>query len=793
MKLFPGRDRGTNRPVLPNRESVFFPGVTLPVVVSHSLGRGAVQQAMETDRRVVVVNLLQEDKEVDAGNLHTCGTVCHILQLMKMPDGSLRILLEGQERVLVDDVTPTDTLLHGNVRPVETDRTDNGSELPQLTRLLQATFKEYAALSGSVTSETQRKIAAAESADRLVDLVAGHAALPAAARVPLLQEPSTLTRTQRIVELLASEVELLKLKRSLRDRVRKRMEKNQREIFLNEQIRELNRELGHDEPEEDILRDIQKRTEELQLPEQVHQQIAKETSRLKRLPPVSPESGIIRTYLDWLMELPWTERDEPDQPLPDLANAARILDEDHYDMQEPKDRLLEYIAVHTLNSEMKSPILCFVGPPGTGKTSLGKSMARALGRQFVRLSLGGVRDEAEIRGHRRTYVGAMPGRIIQAMKRAGTANPVILLDEIDKIGNDYRGDPSSALLEVLDPEQNSAFSDHYIELPFNLSRVTFLTTANSLHSIPAPLRDRLEVIEIPGYTEMEKRHIARQFLIPEQLRENGLAAGKITVREDALKALINEYTGESGVRSLKRQIASVVRKLARETLEQNREPQQYQRTVSAATVRKLLGPPRYRHDLVDVTDTPPGLVRGLAWTENGGVVLSVEAALLDTKGDLILTGSLGEVMKESARTALSVLLSNRDTTGWARRRQDKTIHVHVPQGAIPKDGPSAGITLYAALLSALAATPVPSDLAMTGEITLTGRVLAVGGIKEKVLAAQRRGISRVIIPADNAVDLEILPRECTKGISFTLIEHVRELIPMAFPDLGSPEPAEEDQ
>lgn len=792
MKLFPGKERGVARPVLPNRESVFFPGVTLPVVVTHPLARNAVQQAMEGDRRVVVINLTEDNASPREDTLHRIGTVCHILQLVKMPDGSQRILLEGQERVTVESLETIGETLRAVTVPVAPDRRDTSGELPNLVQVLQSTFREYVTLAGTVTADTQRKVQNAESADRLVDLIAGHVALAGADRLEILRNPATVTRARHLAEHLAAEVELLKYKKSLRDRVRKRLEKSQREVFLHEQIREMNRELGNEESEEDVAREISRRAEEKALPAAVQEQIARETGRLRRLPPVSPEAGIIRTYLDWLLDLPWSDGAEQQEELPSLEHASRILDEDHYDMQEPKDRILEYIAVNHLNRSMKSPILCFVGPPGTGKTSLGKSMARALHRPFVRLSLGGVRDEAEIRGHRRTYVGALPGRIMQAMKRAGQPNPVILLDEIDKIGNDYRGDPSSALLEVLDPEQNSTFSDHYIELPFDLSHVTFLTTANSLHTIPAALRDRLEVIEIPGYTEMEKRHIARQFLIPEQLRENGLEGGTVTLRDDALRTLITEYTGESGVRNLKRQIAAIMRKLAREVQEGATPPEAYRRTVGAATVRRLLGPPRFRHDLDDHPDGRPGVVRGLAWTENGGVVLTIEAALLETTGDIILPGSLGDVMKESARIALSALLSCENTTRWAEQRGTRTVHIHVPQGAIPKDGPSAGITMFAALLSTLSGEPVSRDIAMTGEITLTGRILPVGGIKEKILAAQRRSLTTVLLPRGNAVDLEALPRECTRGITFHLVDHVRDLIPLIFPaDIAIPPPQKE--
>ncbi len=781
MKLFPGKLHQSEIPVLPLREMVFFPGVVLPVVINRSRAKAAVLRAMEADRRVIAVTRSGDGESSDPTDLSEAGTISHVVQLMKMPDGSLRIMLEGQERVHLRSTRNTDDVLFATPQTIGADRSDPEGELPKLARIVQDTFKEYALLAGVVTTDTQRKVAGADSADRLVDLVAGHVPLDQENRIALLREERSVLRLRALAELLSGEVELLKLKRNVKDRVRKRLEKNQRDFFLQEQIRELNRELGQESGEEDALEEIRQRMEETPLPDPVKQRISKELERLRKLPPVSPESGIIRTYLDWLLDLPWMKA--PPRTV-DLTSAATILDEDHYDMRKPKDRLLEYIAVHTLNPEMKSPILCFVGPPGTGKTSLGRSVARALGREFTRLSLGGLRDEAEIRGHRRTYVGALPGRIIQAMKRAGTHDPVILLDEIDKIGADFRGDPSSALLEVLDPEQNGTFSDHYIELNFDLSQVTFLTTANSLHTVPAALRDRLEIIEIPGYTEPEKRRIARDFLIPEQLRENGLERSRITFRRDALSRLISDYTAESGVRSLKREIASVVRKLAREMLESGTNREAYVRQIGSGTVRKLLGPPRFRYDQDLFRDSPPGLSRGLAWTENGGVVLTVEAAAFSGSGDLILTGSLGEVMKESARTALSLVLSEQDELGLEFVRSERSIHIHVPQGAIPKDGPSAGITVYAALVSILTGCATPPDLGMTGELTLTGRVLPVGGVKEKLLAAQRQGLRRVILPAGNRMDVDVLPREGKRGLDLYFVDTIREVLPLTFPDLA---------
>lgn len=791
MNIFARRDQDAARPVFPNRDTVYFPGIILPVIVTDEAIKAFIQQAMDQDRRILVVNLRDEKRRATPDNMYPVGTICHILQFLKLPDSSFRVLLEGQERVRIIEMTTTGQQgLQARTERILPENNDPGSTIPNLSRLLQSTFAEFASKAGTFTSETKGKVQQATTPDRLVDLIAGSTPLPNEERIELLEERNTVTRMTRLTEFLSRELQVLEMKRSLRDRVRKRFEKNQRDIFLQEQIREINREMGRDESDEDGLAELELRA--ATLPDEVEQHFRKELLRLRRVPSVSPEAGMIRTYLDWLLDIPWPGiREESESStdssssLPPLSEAARILDEDHYDMEEPKNRILEFIAVQHLNRAVKSPILCFVGPPGTGKTSLGKSMARALERAFIRFSLGGVRDEAEIRGHRRTYVGAMPGRIIQGMKRAGTADPVILLDEIDKIGSDHRGDPASALLEVLDPEQNHSFSDHYIELSYDLSRVTFVTTANSLHTIPAALRDRLEVIEIPGYTERDKCKIAQRYLIPQELAQCGLQKENLTFRDSALSTLIREYTQESGVRNLKRQIASVVRKIARDVLDRGIPLSEYSRVIQAATVRSLLGPPRFRLDDSSHDVPAPGMVNGLAWTESGGVKLTVEAVVQNTKGDLILTGSLGDVMKESARIALSVVRNRAETLQSHEQNKDKAIHIHVPQGAIPKDGPSAGITLYTALFSALSRRAVPNDIAMSGEITLTGRVLAVGGIKEKILAARRHNISKIILPRENKVDLDALSREYTRGMVFHLIEEVEEIMPLAFPDYPS--------
>lgn len=772
MTLLGKKERLRELPVLPTQHTLIFPGHVSTLFVTTPGGKAAVNAAVKEGKRSFLA-VPQKDLRLDAGadDLHNVGTLVWILHNIPVQDGTIRLIVDGRGRAEIDSFSKRDNVIYGSYRQISANKRDPENELPKLSRLIRESFEEYAKLQPQIKVDAQKHVREAESPEALINAVATHASLDLETKIAIFQERSTLGQARLTVDGLDGEVELLGLKRSIRDRVRKRMEQQQKDHFLNEQIREMNRELGKDD-EEDGNDELIRRVENADLPDEVRAQAEKEFRRLKKLPPVAPESGIIRTYIEWLLDLPWhpQERDTPK-----ISTARSILDEDHYDMEKPKERILEYIAVRELNPNLKAPILCFVGPPGTGKTSLGKSMARALGREFVRLSLGGVRDEAEIRGHRRTYVGAMPGRIIQAMKRAGTNDPVILLDEVDKLGTDFRGDPASALLEVLDPEQNNTFSDHYVELPFDLSHVVFLTTANSLHGVPAALRDRLEIIEIPGYTEREKEQIAGGFLIPEQIKENGLADADITFRRDGILTLIRSYTIESGVRNLKREIANVVRKLARELMESETPVSEYKRTVGAKTVAKLLGPPRLHFDEELHTITVPGVVNGLAWTENGGVLLPVEVVALPGKGELQLTGSLGDVMKESAQAALSHIVAHSDAFGIDFPRSERTIHIHVPQGAIPKDGPSAGITMFSALLSLLTGRIARDDTAMTGEITLSGRVLPIGGLKEKILAARRRGVQRVIIPEGNRNDLEALPNDVKTGLEFILLRSVSDL------------------
>lgn len=788
MKFFLAKNPEKTLPVVALKEPVFFPGLMVPIFLARTSARVAVERAMDGERHLLAVPFSTDGHDPEPDELERCGTVVRVAQMMKLPDGSMRAILEGIERIKLVGFDGDSRAISARFVTMHPDTSDSTEDLERLVRVLREAFDEYSRLAGSVPSDVKRRVQESTNADRIVDTLAAQVSIPFERKIVLLKETKTVKRCSDLAEALNSEIELLKLKRSIKERVRKRIEKNQKQFFLQEQVREINKELGEEQPageSEEEQDELALRIEKSNLPPEVAQKARKEFARLQKLPPVSPESGIIRTYLDYLLELPWFITDHEGRVHPNLSHAEEVLETDHYGMRKPKDRLLEYMAVQTLNATIKGPILCFVGPPGTGKTSLGASLARALDRRFVRLSLGGVRDEAEIRGHRRTYVGAMPGRIIQAIRKAGSRDPVILLDEIDKIGSDWRGDPASALLEVLDPEQNSTFSDHYIELPFDLSRVIFLTTANSAHPIPKPLLDRLEIIEIPGYTDYEKRKIAERFLVPEQLTENGLSPDQVRFRKDAIDTLVHHYTAESGVRNLKREIASVARKLARDMVERSVEVDDYGRTVTKKTIYKLLGPPRYRKVSERDYAALPGLVRGLAWTEVGGVVLTVEVAILDRGEALVVTGNLGDVMKESARAALSRAVADLKRVGTPAQSKFKGIHIHVPAGAIPKDGPSAGITIYVAILSALLGRPVASDIAMTGELTLTGRVLPVGGIKEKLLAAARRSINRVILPEQNVDELRALPRELKHSLDIRLVGHVDEILPIVFPAGGA--------
>ena len=793
------RPRGdaTELPLVYVREAVVFPHTLSPVLAATKFCTTAADVAAKGDK-LVFISLLRSLPAEGANDIdvHAVGTVARIIQAVKLGDGSTRLLVEGQRRArlrrtvfrkdylgaLVDDMDPAE--------PAPPERKESAA----LVQVIKKDFAAYAELARKVPAETALAVQRAEDVPRLCSLVANAMGLKVERKQELLAADPEDARLEATASVLAQETELLSLQKKISQKVRSRMEKAQKDYFLQEQLREINKELGK-EGEEDEFAELERRIAERVPPDEVLAKARKELARLSKLQPLSPEAGVIRGYCEWLADLPWSAR-TPDSK--DLPAARRILDEDHYGMKKAKERIVEFIAVRQLNEKLKGPILCLVGPPGTGKTSLGRSIARTLGRNFVRMSLGGMRDEAEIRGHRKTYVGALPGKIIQGMRKAGSVNPVFLLDEIDKMSSDFRGDPASALLEVLDPEQNSTFTDHYLEVPYDLSSVMFVTTANGLHAIPYPLLDRMEIIEIPGYSEYEKLSIARQFIVPRQLAENGLAGSAVRVRDDAILEVIRHYTMESGVRSLEREIARIIRKTAEKAVESGcaSEPggaSGFRRIVRADSLPGLLGKRRHDSDIV-FAEPGPGLACGLAWTEQGGTVLPVEVSGFEGEGELILTGNLGDVMKESARAALTWLRANADAYGLRKAAfAGRTLHVHVPEGAIPKDGPSAGITLAAAMLSALSGRPLEPGWAMTGEITLTGRLLAIGGVKEKVLAAHRNKLYRVLLPEANRKDLEDIPPEVSKAMEFrfaaTVAEALSQLLPPA-PAARRKKPAE---
>jgi ATP-dependent Lon protease len=813
-----GKSAAEEFPLLPLRELVLFPHTIAPIFITYKSGISALEEALKKDSRLFAAclkeapapaaeeeprgktrfRLVKKDPAKESpgasipaayplgfdGETYAAGTVVRVLQHTRLPDNTFRVVLQGEYRgiiastqkksgfstVSIEPVTPAES-------PAEPENGEEESRLQALVRAAQHSFAQYAEYSRKISSETIVAAEKSESPERVGNLICNALLIKPARKVELLAIPHTTDRMEAILETLEAENEIFLLQKNISGKVKSRMDRNQREYFLNEQLREINKELGKEDADEFV--ELEQSILARNPGEETLLKARKEIARLQKLQPLSPEAGVLRGYLEWMADIPWTETTADSG---DLREAERILNEDHFNMKKAKERILEFIAVRQLgigggeNKKIKGPILCFVGPPGTGKTSLGKSVARALGRNFVRVSLGGVRDEAEIRGHRKTYVGALPGKIIQSLKKAGSANPVFLLDEIDKLSSDFRGDPASALLEVLDPEQNATFTDHYMEVPYDLSRVLFIATANSLHTIPYPLLDRMEVIEIPGYGEMEKLAIARQFLIPKELEENGLAPAKIFFKDDAVLDIIRHWTAESGVRSLEREIARCIRRIARSAVEKGygaaggKPLDAFKRTVRKGDAEKLLGRRLYKNDVV-FHEERVGISYGLAWTETGGVVLPVESSSFEGGGELIITGNLGEVMKESARIALSYLRSVQDNYPFSAGDIGKTnFHLHVPEGAIPKDGPSAGIALAASLLSTLCAVPPKSGIAMTGELTLTGRALPIGGLKEKLLAAIRNGMERVILPEGNREDFEELDKDIRSALKVDFVE-----------------------
>jgi ATP-dependent Lon protease len=757
-------------PLLPLRDILVFPHMVAPLFVGREKSIQAVQCAMEKDRKILFV--LQKDAKTndpEEGDIFTIGTLGTAIQCLKLPDGTVKVLVEGERRGRILRFIPNEAFHMAEVEQIEVPCALT-LETQALMRSIQNAFEIYAKLNQRITPEVVTSLSEMEEPGRLADTVVAHVNLKLEDKQKLLEIGHPGRRLEELYRLLRSEIEILQVEQKIRSRVKKQMERSQKEYYLNEQMRAIQKELGEKDDFTTEMKDLELRIKQKKMSEEATQKVDKEFKKLKLMPTMSAEATVVRNYIDWFLSLPWgvCTKDKMD-----LKEAERILDEDHYGLKEVKERILEYLAVQGLVKKIKGPILCFVGPPGVGKTSLAKSIARTMGRRFVRLSLGGVRDEAEIRGHRRTYVGALPGKIIQCVKKAGTNNPVFLLDEVDKMSTDFRGDPSSALLEVLDPEQNHTFNDHYLDVDYDLSRVFFITTANTLYSIPPALQDRMEVIRIAGYTEPEKVQIARKFLIPKEMKENGLKAQNLHLSDGALRSLIQFYTREAGVRNLEREIASICRKVAKKVLGEGGE---ISVNVTSQGVPKFLGVPKYRYGKGENQDQI-GLANGLAWTEAGGELLTTEVTVMAGRGNLTITGKLGDVMQESAQAAVSYVRSRADRFGLEKNFYQKMdTHIHVPEGAIPKDGPSAGITMATAITSALLKIPVRSNLAMTGEITLRGRVLPIGGLKEKILAAHRGGIKTVLIPKENEKDIKEIPPKILNSVELVLVEHMDEVL-----------------
>jgi ATP-dependent Lon protease len=764
-------------PVLPLKDAVAYPDTLTPLAVGQERSMKLVDDVLGGERTLVLVASRDPElEEPGPDQLYDIGVVGVVARMLKVPDGTMRILVQATERVRIGDFVTEKPYLVARIEQLP-DVIEPSRELEALTRNVQRTFTEIIEEIPYLPEELQLAVTNIEDPSALAHLIAGSLRIPTGEKQELLEEVDVAKRLRRLSEILARELEVIRIGSEIQSEVESGIEKGQREYYLREQLRAIQRELGEEDETQAEVNELRERIEAASLPEGARKAADRELGRLEKLPPAAAEYGVIRTYLEWLVELPWSARTEDDL---DLGHAREILDADHYDLEKVKDRILEYLAVRSLNPESHGPILCFAGPPGVGKTSLGKSISRALGREFERISVGGVRDEAEIRGHRRTYVGAMPGTIIRALRDAGSRNPVFMIDEIDKMGADFRGDPSSAMLEVLDPAQNDAFRDHYLDLPFDLSEVLFIATANNLETIPGPLLDRMEVIQLAGYTTDEKLHIAKRYLVPRQLAENGLRGSGIRFADAALKAIIDEYTREAGVRSLEREIGTICRKIAREIAE-SKAKKPASKAVSAKRARELLGRRRFFSEAKRRTKDP-GVATGLAWTPVGGEVLFIEATAMPGSGRLTITGQLGDVMRESAQAALSWVRGHSGALNpdladdWFAEHD---IHVHVPAGAVPKDGPSAGVAMTTALASLIRGKTVNADTAMTGEVTLTGQVLPVGGLKEKSLAAQRAGIKRVIVPDRNEGEILEIPEHERAGLEFIYVDHVDQALAAA--------------
>lgn len=760
-------------PLMPLRDIVLFPGMVAPLVVGRKMSIHALEKAMENSSLVFLVT--QKESEIDEPrpeHLHSVGTFATVMQLLRLPDGTIKALVEGKRRGRIVKVKDDGKLYSAKINEMPDTGTDS-LELPAYANELKKAFDGYAAVNKKLPGEVRRTVTSIEDPSRLVDLICSHLQLKSTEKQEILAITGVVERITRVMEFIFREIELFELEQNIHAKVKKRMADTQRNYYLGEKIKVIQEEMGKDGGMNEFS-ELEEAIAKKNFPDEVREKVVKESGRLRLMPAMSAETTVVRNYIDVILALPWSEKSDS---VIDINEAQSVLDEDHYGLKKPKERILEYLAVQIQVKKIKGPVICLVGPPGVGKTSICKSIARAMGRKFTRLSLGGMRDEAEIRGHRRTYIGAMPGKIIQAMQKVKTINPVFCLDEVDKMSMDFRGDPSAALLEVLDPEQNYAFNDHYLNLDYNLSEVFFITTANTLHGIPVPLQDRMEIIPINGYTEEDKQYIASDFLIPKQLEATGFEADNIQFSKAAILAIIRKYTKEAGVRSLERTISAVCRKVARERLKKKDREKQYR--ISTQSVGRYLGVPKFRFGLVEEKHEI-GLATGMAWTEVGGELLQIEATIMPGSGKMTVTGKLGDVMQESVQAALSYVRSRAMRLGLDTDfYKSIDIHVHVPEGAIPKDGPSAGITVATSIVSAILKLPVDRHLAMTGEITLRGRILPVGGLTEKLLAARRGNITRVLIPRDNQRNLEEVPQKIRNSLHIELVDDVDDVLQKA--------------
>lgn len=769
----------TELPILPLRGVVIFPSAIVPLLISRGSSLKLVEDCLKGDRILgLAAQKNAEDENPAPGALFSRGSAGRILKMLKYPDGSMRILVQGIQRIEIRDYIQQEPYLRARIVALQ-DSVQPSRDLDALQAHVVSQFSKFVSMVPYLPDELQGVVMNIKDPGRVADLIASQLNISSEEKQDLLNVLDIRTRLEKLSNILTREVELVELGHKIQSQVQTELNKNQKEFYLRQQMRAIQKELGEGDSRSNEIEELKKKIEEAKMPEEAQKAADNELERLRIIPPESAEHSMVRTYLEWLANLPWSISTEDHL---DIPHARQVLDEDHYDLEKIKDRILEYLAVRKLRQDPKGPILCFVGPPGVGKTSLGRSIARAIGRKFARISLGGVRDEAEIRGHRRTYIGSLPGRIIQSLRTAGSNNPLFMLDEIDKLGMDFRGDPASALLEVLDPEQNFSFQDHYLDVPFDLSKVMFITTANYLEPVPPALKDRMEVIELAGYTDEEKLEIAKRHLIPKQIRENGLTPEQISFEDEAILLVARSYTHEAGVRNLERELGRVCRKVARAVT----EGQTGLTTITPAKVRELLGPEKFFSEAAERT-MEPGVAIGLAWTPNGGDILFIEATRMAGKKGLTLTGHLGDVMKESAQAALSYVRSRADRLGIpADFFENCDLHIHVPAGAIPKDGPSAGITMTTALASLLTGRPIRSHLAMTGEMTLRGRVMPIGGVKEKVLAARRAGVTTIILPQRNEKDLEDVPANVQQELKFHFVETIDEVLDIALEPAAVP-------